>query len=141
MVMVSQHRWLHQGCNETQLGRAPMAMEVLSPVHTADTKTLYAYSFHCPGCDEDHDVGLSWQFNNDMVKPTFYPSILVRGGHFIENGGCWCKFNEEHPDDPTTFQCKRCHSYVENGNIRFLDDCSHSLAGQTVPLKPWSTTE
>lgn len=30
-----------------------------------------------------------------------------------------------------------CHSFVTDGNIQFLSDCTHSLAGQTVPLKPF----
>lgn len=30
------------------------------------------------------------------------------------------------------FSC--CHSFVENGMIRYLDDCTHSLVGQTVEL-------
>lgn len=28
----------------------------------------------------------------------------------------------------------RCHSFIEGGRIRFLSDCSHALAGQTVEL-------
>jgi hypothetical protein len=28
----------------------------------------------------------------------------------------------------------RCHSWVKNGEIQFLSDCDHALAGQTVPL-------
>ena len=30
-----------------------------------------------------------------------------------------------------------CHSFVTDGNIQFLSDCTHSLAGQTVPLEAW----
>ena len=49
-------------------------------------------------------------------------------------GSCWCSFNKEHPEDPSSFKCKRCHSYVKDGQIQFLNDCSHVLAGQTVDL-------
>jgi hypothetical protein len=28
-----------------------------------------------------------------------------------------------------------CHSYVTDGKIRFLDDCTHELAGKTVELE------
>lgn len=28
----------------------------------------------------------------------------------------------------------RCHSYVRNGHVEFLSDCTHELAGQTVEL-------
>jgi hypothetical protein len=27
-----------------------------------------------------------------------------------------------------------CHSFVTNGKIQFLADCTHKLAGQTVEL-------
>ncbi|MCZ4340562.1 hypothetical protein O4H52_03015 [Sphingomonadaceae bacterium G21617-S1] len=30
-----------------------------------------------------------------------------------------------------------CHSFVRNGQIEFLSDCTHALAGQTVPLPPF----
>jgi hypothetical protein len=30
----------------------------------------------------------------------------------------------------------RCHSFITDGKIEFLSDCTHSLAGQTVELKP-----
>ena len=29
---------------------------------------------------------------------------------------------------------KRCHSFIKDGQIQFLGDCTHSLAGQTVAL-------
>jgi hypothetical protein len=30
-----------------------------------------------------------------------------------------------------------CHSFVSEGVIQFLDDCTHSLVGQSVELPPW----
>ena len=84
--------------------------------------------FWCPGCETYHGVwvdkkneltGANWQWNGDKVNPTFKPSILVnkKGDYY-------------NPGEPT------CHSFVTNGSIRFLNDCTHKLAGQTVPLKP-----
>lgn len=29
---------------------------------------------------------------------------------------------------------KVCHSFVRNGKIEYLNDCTHELAGQTVEL-------
>jgi len=29
----------------------------------------------------------------------------------------------------------RSHSFINDGDVRYLDDCSHELRGQTVPLK------
>ena len=76
--------------------------------------------FVCPGCGEHHAPYVSgskaWQWNNSTTKPTFKPSILVRWG------------NEEG------YQI--CHSFVTDGEIRFLNDCTHENAGKTLPLKP-----
>lgn len=77
-------------------------------------------AFMCPGCGTIHVVRVSgsehvWDFNGDGDSPTFAPSI------FVNKGG----INPTHPI---------CHSFVRNGHIQFLGDCSHALAGQTVPL-------
>lgn len=63
----------------------------------------------------------------------------MTSGHYVRspNAGCWCAWNKDHPDDPTKFKCGVCHSFVRAGRIEFLGDCTHALAGQTVPLPPW----
>jgi len=94
--------------------------------------------FWCPGCEEMHVVTSSWTFNGDYDKPTFSPSVLVTNGHYVPgqvHTTCWCTYNEEHKDDPAPFTCERCHSFVINGQIHFLSDCTHKLAGQIVDLK------
>ena len=83
--------------------------------------------FHCPGCDSTHAInshpnGPRWAYNGDPVKPTFTPSILVT----IR----WSANDPSEKDDI-------CHSFVTDGRIQFLGDCTHALAGQTVPLPPW----
>jgi hypothetical protein len=30
----------------------------------------------------------------------------------------------------------RCHIFVRDGKIQFLNDCTHELAGKTVPMEP-----
>ncbi len=83
-------------------------------------------TFFCPGCKLEHSVVVKqegaitpWGWNGSIEKPTFTPSILTWGGGI---GG---------REDATG----RCHSFVTDGNIQFLSDCTHSLAGQTVPLE------
>jgi len=84
--------------------------------------------FECPGCKCEHGVwvskkntlGAQWTWNEDMVKPTFSPSILISWG------------GSGHEDVPK----RVCHSFVRDGQIQFLGDCTHALAGQTVPLPP-----
>lgn len=78
--------------------------------------------FHCPGCDSTHivqtgsDQSPRWGYNGNPASPTFTPSILVS----------WFQGEERLK--------KVCHSFVTDGKIQFLGDCTHKLAGQTVDL-------
>ena len=97
--------------------------------------------FWCPGCKGIHAISYGqgkWSWNGDVNKPTFTPSVLVTNGHFTSDykkgDRCWCTYNAEHPDEEHPFTCQRCHSFVTDGKIQFLNDCSHELAGQTVDL-------
>jgi hypothetical protein len=74
---------------------------------------IYGHRFICPGCREEHVVGTAWTYNGDPERPTFEPSIKVTGG-------------------PDPKYC--CHSFVRDGRIEFLSDCSHAMAGQIVEL-------
>lgn len=77
--------------------------------------------FRCPGCDDNHQIRTPvWTWNGSIELPTFTPSVLVNYGivHGIE---------------------RRCHSFVTDGRIQYLGDCTHALAGQTVDLPPWWT--
>ena len=94
----------------------------------------------CPGCKEHHQLRVgTWNFNGDLERPTFSPSLLVTIGHYTSrhrSGPCWCDYNREHPDDPSPFKCGRCHSFIRDGRIEFLGDCTHELRSQTVDLPP-----
>lgn len=101
--------------------------------------------FRCPGCNEVHQVqtgdgpGPRWGFNGDYDRPTFSPSVLVKTGHYCsgqDGKECWCSY-EERTGEPAPFRCSVCHSFVRDGQIQFLGDCTHVLAGQTVPLEPF----
>jgi hypothetical protein len=79
------------------------------------------YLFQCPGCGYSHwvrDHGKPrWSiFGLENNSPTVSPSILVRGQY-------------------------RCHSFIRDGNIQFLSDCTHNLAGKTVELPDWDEDE
>jgi hypothetical protein len=54
----------------------------------------------------------NWTWNGDVDKPTLRPSILTRGG------------DGDH----------RCHSFVNDGKVQFLSDCTHEFAGKTLDL-------
>lgn len=88
---------------------------------TVDTGTVQVW-FWCPGCDEAHAVsvggseeGPKWTWNGSVDRPTFQPSLLT-----------W-KGDDARPR-------KRCHSFITDGRIQFLSDCSHPLANQTVDI-------
>lgn len=102
------------------------------------------FTFLCPGCGQHHGVpighgkGPRWTFNGDVEKPTISPSLLVRGGHHNPHAAgrpCWCDYKERTGRD-APFKCGVCHSFIVDGRIQFLGDCTHALAGQTVDLPP-----
>jgi hypothetical protein len=86
--------------------------------------------FYCQGCGQCHGVNDSWTFNNDFERPTFSPSILVRGTEHITDEEHAKIMRGEHVE-PRRFVC---HSFVKNGAIEYLNDCTHELAGKTVEL-------
>lgn len=86
---------------------------------------IAAYMFECPSkCCDGHivhvrpyrnEVGSSWDFNHNMEFPTFTPSLLT-------------KYNRSDGES------RICHLFITNGQIQFLADCTHELAGQTVDM-------
>lgn len=78
--------------------------------------------FWCPGCKMAHGIYTEphqkpiWTFNNNFEKPTFKPSLLITWGGDIK---------------------KKCHSYITDGKIQFLGDCTHDLKGKTVEIPDW----
>ena len=105
-------------------------------------------SFWCPGCDEAHVIRVEsrdhpvWTWNGDVDAPTFSPSILVTGTRITAKGEAdyqaWMaagypdRKGEMLDNEPVV-----CHSFVNQGRIEFLRDCTHHLAGQTVDLPDW----
>lgn len=98
------------------------------------------YNFRCPGCREVHSLptegdGVRWSFTGDAARPVFTPSVLVT----------WSEPSdvEEHFDDPAHDIKRVCHSFIgcngaQPGQIVFLGDCTHALAGKVVDLPAWA---
>lgn len=82
------------------------------------------YCVECPACGISHAIRTAsqddgapvWTFNGDLERPTFYPAVLAPS------------------IDESTGVATICHFYVEDGRIRYLPDCTHSLVGQRVEL-------
>ena len=100
----------------------------------ADDK--YHPAIECPGCGCSHIFDQKWTFNGNMDKPTFSPSMLIISVD--------CPNPLEHdengklvlgPDGRVKGAKDRvCHSFVRDGMIQFLSDCTHGLVGQTVEI-------
>lgn len=56
----------------------------------------------------------NWTWNGSVESPTVKPSVLTRGGS---------------PDGEHV-----CHSWINDGRVQFLDDCTHEFKGQTMDL-------
>jgi len=83
------------------------------------------FGFYCPGCKMDHgftiahpdmDHKIKWVWNGSFDAPTVRDSIRV-----VYPWG----------DPPVQMLC---HLYLDDGFIRFLDDCTHGLKGQIIPM-------
>ncbi|PMS91932.1 DUF6527 family protein [Vibrio parahaemolyticus] len=81
---------------------------------------VVAYSAYCPGCKMGHVIYVKgrvvWGFNGNLQKPTFTPSLMVNR-------------------DLSNSNAPRCHSFIRDGQWQFLNDCTHSLKGKTVPMQ------
>lgn len=62
----------------------------------------------------------TWEWNGDADAPTISPSVLATTPFPPEDGG------------PEV-----CHHFLRNGQLQFLTDSTHPLAGQTVALPDW----
>lgn len=76
------------------------------------TKDASRIGFWCPGCKELHVINDTWVFSGTGEKPTVKPSVRVSSS------------------DKT-----KCHLFLTDGQIQFLSDCLHELAGKTVPMQ------
>ena len=56
-----------------------------------------------------------WSWNYDVDEPTFRPSVLSKASWA---GKPWL-----------------CHSYITNGVVKFLGDCTHNNKNKSMPLK------
>lgn len=96
----------------------------------------HAIMVWCPGCEERNPErrrgGLNmlpvsgsdekrpvWTWNGNLVEVTLSPSILTH-----------------HKAIDVNFVC---HSFLTDGVWKFLEDCTHDLAGHSVPMVPLPT--
>lgn len=82
-------------------------------------------AYYCIACKQLHMLNISnpnlypsWTFNGDYDKPTFSPSVLLTQEYKPESGK----------------RAYVCHSFITDGKIQYLSDCTHELAGQTIDM-------
>ena len=99
--------------------------------------------FECPGCGMPHGVNIdtklspAWSWNNSVDAPTFSPSILVRFDRWDPPA---TEDNVDRINSGEVVQVKIdhvCHSFIHDGKIQFLNDCTHEYAGKTVDIPLW----
>ena len=94
------------------------------------------YLFYCPGCKCNHAVNDKWKV--DITNNTISPSVLVKSVSLPD---------ELEKDDDNNYvkgpdgrlkgaKDEICHSFVRNGKIQFLNDCTHELVGEIVEMEP-----
>lgn len=86
----------------------------------------------CPACNGMHlfsldGPGAKWTWNGNVEKPTFTPSMLIRTGPrpTVPVGR------------PDAGKVDVCHYIMTDGMINFCVDCTHEMAGQSVPIPDW----
>jgi hypothetical protein len=97
-------------------------------------------AYWCQGCKGIHSIqvgegpGPRWGYNGNPDAPTFTPSVLVQHDMWTppvthENIDQWREAPwEQHQVHHI------CHTFITDGKVQFLGDCTHELAGQTLPL-------
>ena len=84
-----------------------------------------SFWFWCPGCEDNHRFAITradgeqegplWGWDGNVEKPTFTPSLRVCYGRAPGS--------------------KLCHLFLRAGMVHYLGDCTHSLAGKTIPVQ------
>lgn len=72
------------------------------------------YLFECPACECCHYINDTWTITGGD-NLTVRPSIFVN-------------------KDRANPEAHVCHLYITDGNIQYLEDCSHEYAGKTVEM-------
>lgn len=98
-------------------------MKKLIPVK--ENNQTVGYLFNCPGCGGHvvhvkpykNGIGASWTWNGDLDKPTFRPSVLSK---------------VIRADGTISYVC---HLWVTDGNLLYLNDCTHEYSGQMIEME------
>lgn len=96
-----------------------------------------SYVHWCPACKEMHRLPDGWTFNGNVDKPSFQPSLKHTGlklnkdadGKWIGEGRDAWLYDAKGDPIPEV-----CHYFLTDGVLHFCADCTHDMAGKSVPL-------
>src|SRR5574343_915736 len=112
--------WWCPGCNSAHQVVATVQRSAIQTPDTADPDWTPPAEYY-----EARNGG--WTWNGSARWPTLMPSVLV--SYNGADAGC--------DGAPPAV----CHSFVVNGQMQMLADCTHALAGQTVHIPPWPAAD
>lgn len=96
-------------------------------------RTDRGYAHWCEACGEMHVIPNGWSFDGNADQPTFAPSVRITGVRtVVDEKGEWTGEWVRGPDGKVLPMC--CHYIVTGGQVQFCTDCTHELAGKTLPL-------
>lgn len=107
-----------------------LVLRVMRNVDDPDGST--SYWMWCPACNDAVRITDGWEWNGDLERPTFTPSILTTGVQWGEGDGF---YKPAHAGVAKGDKIV-CHSFLTDGIWNFLGDCTHNKAGQSVPMVP-----
>ena len=105
-------------------------MKAVPIYNDEEKKFLVGHCIYCPGCEQHHLLDSRWTFNGNFEQPTFTPSLLSKYRHpkgYTNNNPAPLDWQGEYIEEV-------CHSFITDGKIQFLGDCTHKLKNQTVEL-------
>ncbi len=108
--------------------------------------------YMCRGCGHKHVIAIEgraqvapgrpvWTWNGSTAAPTVTPSVLGRsinlGAMTEDEHAEYEELSRTHGADwllaNSPFRTC-CHTFITDGRIQYLSDCTHQLAGQTIEL-------
>lgn len=93
--------------------------------------------FWCPACNQVHTIDDKWTYSGTDEKPTVRASVkamYVKVPNPLphdENGRIMFDENKRVIGAKDMI----CHLFITDGKIRYLNDCTHEMAGQTVDME------
>jgi hypothetical protein len=79
-----------------------------------------------------HRLPDGWTFDGNLESSTFSPSFRHSGMQTVKIDGKWTgEWVRDAAGEPVPFVC---HYILTAGVLNFCGDCTHELAGKSVPL-------